>query len=164
MNRVYMAESSFSITGSVADKRLALDPGRVYALARAIAGNLGVAGVTGFAILTDKEREFADKVSAELKAAGGSGVVAVGASAPAIIHALGHAINERARRRCIIHAPNLRCPAPTIGKAAHVGRILRKLCSFAKPTASHWLAALAPGQSLCIPSTPRAFSLLEQRR
>ncbi len=95
MNRVYMAESSFSLTGSVADKRLALDPGRVYALARAIAGNLGVAGVTGFAILTDKEREFADKVSAELKAAAGSGVVAVGASAPAIIHALGHAINEK---------------------------------------------------------------------
>jgi MoCo/4Fe-4S cofactor protein with predicted Tat translocation signal len=95
MNRVYMAESSFTITGSVADERIAVDPSRVYAIARAIAGNLGVAGVTGFAILNEKEREFANKVAAELKAAPGNGVVAVGPSAPAIIHALGHAINQQ---------------------------------------------------------------------
>src|SRR5207244_6470677 len=46
MNRVYMAESCFSITGSVADVRLAVDPSRIDVLARAIAAKVGVAGAS----------------------------------------------------------------------------------------------------------------------
>jgi MoCo/4Fe-4S cofactor protein with predicted Tat translocation signal len=94
MNRVFMAESSFSITGTIADWRLPVDPSRIGVIARAIALNIGVQGING-TILNDSERRFADAAAAELKAAGGSGVIAVGASAPAAVHALAHVINQQ---------------------------------------------------------------------
>ena len=48
MSRVHVAESTFSLTGSVADARLGVAPGRIYALVRAIAGRLGSIGIPVF--------------------------------------------------------------------------------------------------------------------
>jgi molybdopterin-containing oxidoreductase family iron-sulfur binding subunit len=90
---LYAVESSYTITGAMADHRMAVKPSQVEGVARAIAAGLGVAGVTqgsdaaGYA-------KFAATVAADLKAHGGSSLVIAGASQPAIVHAIAHAINQ----------------------------------------------------------------------
>jgi molybdopterin-containing oxidoreductase family iron-sulfur binding subunit len=95
MNRVHIAETRFSITGSVADNRLAVDPSRIHVLARALAHAVGVAGVGGDEKLSELEKAFVERAAADLKNAKGAGVVAVGESASPAVHALGHAINQQ---------------------------------------------------------------------
>jgi molybdopterin-containing oxidoreductase family iron-sulfur binding subunit len=91
MNRVYMAETGLSVTGSVADVRLPVDPGRLYAVTRAIAGKIGVAGITGDE-LSPAEEKFVATAVADLK---DNGVVAGGGALTSAGHALVHAINEK---------------------------------------------------------------------
>ena len=95
MSRVYIAESIFSITGSVADVRLPVSPARLYAIARAIAAKLEVAGVSGDEKLSDLEAKFVDSAVADLKAAGKDAVLAAGGAMPPVGHALVHAINQK---------------------------------------------------------------------
>jgi len=90
MNRVYIAETGFSITGTVADNRLPVDPARLYAIARGIAFRLDVAGVTGDDQFSDLETKFVDAAAADLK---DGGVIAGGGALTAAGHALVHAIN-----------------------------------------------------------------------
>ncbi|HEX8911449.1 MAG TPA: 4Fe-4S dicluster domain-containing protein, partial [Humisphaera sp.] len=93
MSRVYLAETGFTLTGTVADERLPLTPDRVEPLARAIAAKLEVNGATAGA-LSDREQKFVDRAAADLKAAGKAGVVAVGPGAPVEAHALALMINR----------------------------------------------------------------------
>jgi molybdopterin-containing oxidoreductase family iron-sulfur binding subunit len=95
MSRMYVAESGFSLTGSVADVRMPVNPGRLYALALAIAAKLGVAGVSGDEKLSALEAKFVDGAVADLKAAGDAGVIAAGGAMSGIGHALVQAINEK---------------------------------------------------------------------
>jgi MoCo/4Fe-4S cofactor protein with predicted Tat translocation signal len=95
MSRVYIAESGFSLSGSVADVRLPVSPARLYAIARAIAGKLGVAGIEEEKSLAPDEARFVERAAADLKAAGRDGLVAVGGVMPPAGHALVHAINEK---------------------------------------------------------------------
>jgi molybdopterin-containing oxidoreductase family iron-sulfur binding subunit len=92
MNRVFIAETVFSITGTVADVRLPIDPARLYAIARAIAGKVGVAGVGGEEKLSDADARFVAAAVADLKE---GGVVAGGGALSPAGHALVHAINEK---------------------------------------------------------------------
>ena len=92
MNRVLIAETTFSITGTVADVRLPVDPSRLYAITRAIAGKVGVAGISGDEKLSDAEAKFVAAAVAELKE---KGVVAGGGALSPAGHALAHAINEK---------------------------------------------------------------------
>jgi molybdopterin-containing oxidoreductase family iron-sulfur binding subunit len=95
MNRVYIAETRFSITGSVADERVAVDPARIETIATALASALGVSGASGEARLTDVEQNFVTRAASDIKAASGNAVVAAGRSAPAGVHALVAAINAQ---------------------------------------------------------------------
>jgi molybdopterin-containing oxidoreductase family iron-sulfur binding subunit len=95
MNRVYCAESRFSITGSVADNRLPATPERIGVVARAIAAGLGVAGATAPEGLNEKEKKFIELAVRDLNAAKAAAVVAVGEALPPALHALGHAINDK---------------------------------------------------------------------
>ncbi|MFI5379161.1 MAG: TAT-variant-translocated molybdopterin oxidoreductase [Tepidisphaerales bacterium] len=92
MNRVYIAESTFSVTGTVADVRLPADPDRIHALARAVATKLGVAGISGKEELSGPEAKFVEAAAAELKH---DGVAAAGPAASAQVHALVAAINAK---------------------------------------------------------------------
>jgi len=92
MNRVYIAESVFSITGTVADVRLGVDPARIYVLARALAGAVKAPGF-GDEKLSAGERQFVSQASRDLLAADGNAVVTVGHSAPPEAHAVAFAIN-----------------------------------------------------------------------
>ena len=92
MNRVFIAETTFSITGTVADVRLPVDPARLYAIARAIAAKVGVAGITGEEKLSEADKKFVEAAAADLKE---NGVVAGGGALSPAGHALVHAINEK---------------------------------------------------------------------
>ncbi len=92
MNRVYIAESTFSVTGTVADVRLPANPDRVHAMAMAVAARLGVEGISGEGKLSPEEASFVDAAAADLKH---DGVAAAGPSASAQVHALVAAINAR---------------------------------------------------------------------
>jgi molybdopterin-containing oxidoreductase family iron-sulfur binding subunit len=105
MSRVCVAESTFSITGTVADVRLPIAPGRIYPILRAMAQSLGVPGITGEEKLLGAEVGFVAVAVKDLNKAraDGAAVVAVGPTAPPIAHALAHVINHRlgAFGRCV---------------------------------------------------------------
>jgi len=95
MNRLYAVEAVYSITGSMADHRLAIKPSRIEAVARAIAQQAGLAEVAQASDLTAAESAFAKAAAADLAAHSGSGLVVAGESQPPVVHALAHAINDR---------------------------------------------------------------------
>jgi len=91
MNRLYVAESTPTITGSAADHRLALRSSEIEALARALAVEFGVdVATSGDAPWS---QEWFDAVVADLRANEGASLVVAGTSQPPIVHALAHAIN-----------------------------------------------------------------------
>jgi MoCo/4Fe-4S cofactor protein with predicted Tat translocation signal len=92
MNRLYVVESSLSLTGSNADHRLAVKPSQVEAFARALAAGLGisVSAPTGAV----PGQDWLDPLIADLKKAGKSALVVVGERQPAVVHALAHAMNQ----------------------------------------------------------------------
>jgi molybdopterin-containing oxidoreductase family iron-sulfur binding subunit len=94
MNRLYMVEPTPSPTGSIADHRLPVRASHVDAVARAVAKALGVAGVADGAALSEKEATFVAALVKDLQAHSGKSLVIVGDHQPALVHALGYAINH----------------------------------------------------------------------
>jgi molybdopterin-containing oxidoreductase family iron-sulfur binding subunit len=93
MNRVYIAESCLSITGSVADERLATRPSRLGVLLSSLAAKLGAGGSAGS--LSKEEAAFVDAAAADLLQNTGAGAVVIGGHLPPELHHLGHAINRK---------------------------------------------------------------------
>ena len=91
MSRLYVIESSFSLTGSMADHRLPARPADVAAFASALAELLGIERSSGNVPLAGGK--FLDAVVNELKQHRGESIVIVGESQPPEIHRLGHLIN-----------------------------------------------------------------------
>jgi molybdopterin-containing oxidoreductase family iron-sulfur binding subunit len=90
MNRLYVVESSPSITGAKADHRLALAPNEIEKFARALANKVGAG--TGSAN-TSVPAKWLDAVAADLTANRGKSIVIAGEHQPAVVHALAHAMN-----------------------------------------------------------------------
>ncbi|MFA7459892.1 MAG: TAT-variant-translocated molybdopterin oxidoreductase, partial [Trueperaceae bacterium] len=92
MNRLYQLESSPSVTGTLADHRVALKPSDLAAAAAALAAELG-AGGSG-----TRPQAFSQEVwnamLADLQANQGSSIVIAGDDQPAAVHALAHALND----------------------------------------------------------------------
>jgi molybdopterin-containing oxidoreductase family iron-sulfur binding subunit len=94
MNRLYSVECTPTTTGASADNRLPLRASRVDAFARALAGHLGVPGVTGQSLEGEAGR-WAKVVADDLKAqAKGRTLVIAGDGQPPSVHLLAHAINS----------------------------------------------------------------------
>ena len=91
--RLYAAESMPTPTGAKADHRLPLKPSQIEALARALAAELGVAGVARGAGLPTDAQAWAAAARADLAAHRGSSIVVAGESQPPVVHALAHAMN-----------------------------------------------------------------------
>ena len=89
--RLYVAETSPTITGASADHRWPLASTEIMALAASLARALGVADLPGN-VAELKEPWVRGLVDDLLKAKGKS-LVLVGETQPPVIHALGHAIN-----------------------------------------------------------------------
>jgi molybdopterin-containing oxidoreductase family iron-sulfur binding subunit len=97
MNRLYVVESTMTITGSVADHRLAVAPSRLEAIARALAAKLNVTSpITGQGpTLTSAETDWINALAADLsRAAKGSTAVLAGETQSAAVQALVHSINQ----------------------------------------------------------------------
>ena len=92
LNRLYVVESTPTLTGALADHRLGVRPSAIEPLARALAERLGVAvrSETGAA----SAYAFIEAAAKDLKAHAGSCLVMAGDTQPPSVHALAHAINE----------------------------------------------------------------------
>jgi len=100
MNRLYVVESAHSVTGSMADHRLAVPARRVEAVALHLASCLIERGVAvpsvGNALSRSSrpvEADFVEALAEDLLAHRGRCVVAVGPRQGAAVHALAHALN-----------------------------------------------------------------------
>ena len=91
MNRLYVIESTLTLTGSMADHRIPARPAEVAAFARAIAARVGVPGASGD--VPAAWGKYVDAIVSDLQKNKGESIVIVGESQPPEIHALGHAIN-----------------------------------------------------------------------
>ena len=95
MNRLYAVESTPSLTGAMADHRLALRPSELAAFAQALAGRLGVTtGAKSAAAPAVSSAKWLDAVARDLQQHRGAGLVLAGERQPAPVHALVHAINQ----------------------------------------------------------------------
>jgi MoCo/4Fe-4S cofactor protein with predicted Tat translocation signal len=92
INRMYMVETTLSITGAKADHRMAVKPSQMPAIAQAIAAALGVGGANPEGI-TEEMRRWIEPMARDLLANQGRSLVTVGKNQPPIVHALAHAMN-----------------------------------------------------------------------
>ena len=94
MNRLYIAEGGFSLTGGMADHRLRIAPSQVPAIAAAIANKLGAPiKVTGGASLSEVEEKWAAECANDLKANAGKSVVVAGSRQSRALHDICITIN-----------------------------------------------------------------------
>ncbi|HYO64788.1 MAG TPA: TAT-variant-translocated molybdopterin oxidoreductase [Archangium sp.] len=100
LNRLYVAEPRFTITGGMADHRLRAKSQEVIAIAAALASRVG-GGAEGLgaaaaakAQLNAAHQKWVDAVAADLRAAAGRGLVVAGERQPAAVHALAAALNS----------------------------------------------------------------------
>ncbi|MFN7916231.1 MAG: TAT-variant-translocated molybdopterin oxidoreductase [Vicinamibacterales bacterium] len=91
MNRLYVAETMPTSTGSRADHRLGLKPSEIESLARQIAAGVGVGSA---AAGSGESAKWAAAVAKDLQAHRGTSVVIAGPAQPAAVHALAHAMNQ----------------------------------------------------------------------
>lgn len=91
-NRLYVLESTPTITGAAADHRLPLKASQIEGFARALALALGVT-VTASDDAT-LPTTWVSAIAQDLQAHAGTSLVVAGDHQPAIVHALAHAINE----------------------------------------------------------------------
>ena len=97
MNRLYVIESTPTITGSSSDHRLPVPARDIAAVARAIAGTIGVGESPATGSLPGTLQPHArwiDAMARDLKAAGPKGLVIVGDTQPPEVHALANLINH----------------------------------------------------------------------
>jgi molybdopterin-containing oxidoreductase family iron-sulfur binding subunit len=96
MSRLYVVESSPSVTGTMADHRLALRSGDVEHFARLLAKRLGLDVKTSPAMPAEPSFEtWVAAVAKDLQAAGGESLVVAGDWQPAVVHHLAAAINAK---------------------------------------------------------------------
>ncbi len=93
LNRLYVAESSPTITGAMAEHRLAVRPGEIEEIARALMTTLRNGGVSGSFSATSATQSWIATLAGDLQAHRGRSVVVVGETQPPIVHALAHSLN-----------------------------------------------------------------------
>jgi MoCo/4Fe-4S cofactor protein with predicted Tat translocation signal len=94
MNRLYVVEATYSVTGSVADERLPIQAGRIAAVVMALAERLGIDGIAPTGLLNGASG-FVESLAKDLLKHRGQSVVVVGPNQPAPMHALAWAINQK---------------------------------------------------------------------
>ncbi len=94
MSRLYVAESTMTMTGGMADHRLRMKAGAVPFFAAAVAAGLGVdAGARG--TMTAQEQAVVTALVQDVRAAGGRAAFVAGPTQPPAVHALVAALNGR---------------------------------------------------------------------
>ena len=93
MNRLYVAESQFSVTGTMADHRIRVKASEIGQFTSDLAAELG-ASSTLKVLKGDATQKWIAAVARDLKAHAGKSIVAAGPKQPAAVHALAFAINQ----------------------------------------------------------------------
>ena len=102
MNRLYVIESTPTITGAMADHRLPIRSGDVEALARTLAASVGTPSGASARLsspqqsagrLSKAANEWVAALARDLTAHRGACVVIAGEQQPPVVHALAHAMN-----------------------------------------------------------------------
>jgi molybdopterin-containing oxidoreductase family iron-sulfur binding subunit len=93
MNRLYVAESTPSLTGAVADHRLSLRPSERDTIAQALAHEIGVLGVSARTLPIEQAR-WVKSAASDLKDHFSRGLVVSGDRQSASLHAICHAMNS----------------------------------------------------------------------
>ncbi len=92
MNRLYVVEAAFTLTGGMADHRLRIAPSQVVAIAGQVARAIGVASSTA-EISDPKHLEWVTALAADLKQSAGKSIVLAGSRQSLGVHQLALAIN-----------------------------------------------------------------------
>jgi len=90
MNRLYVIEATPSVSGSMADHRLALRPSEIPNFAAAIAAKIGLSVQS----TTDAHSQWIEALVRDLQKHRGGGIVVAGDQQPPVVHALAHAMNQ----------------------------------------------------------------------
>jgi len=93
MSRLYVAESTPSITGAMADHRIRVQARVMEQITRELAKRIGVGGAGG-RNLSPEQMKWVESVVADLRGANGASVVVAGAWQTPVVHALAHAMND----------------------------------------------------------------------
>ncbi len=93
MNRLYVIESSPTLTGAKAEHRLPVRSSDIEGFARALASAVGAGGQPGSAA-GPNEAKWVAAIGKDLQAHRGRSVVMAGEFQPPAVHALAHAINQ----------------------------------------------------------------------
>jgi MoCo/4Fe-4S cofactor protein with predicted Tat translocation signal len=104
MNRLYTVESTISLTGAMADHRLAMPPSQIEIITQALANRLGVEGAQAVELPEDT-LEFVETVAADLQQNQGNCIVIAGDGQPPSVHTLVHFLNQTLGNvgRTVIH-------------------------------------------------------------
>ncbi|MDB6124981.1 MAG: hypothetical protein JWQ71_3974 [Pedosphaera sp.] len=95
MNRLYVVESTPTVTGSMADHRLPISSADVEGLARSLAQQVGVVmGSNVNASPADPHDKWIAAVARDLQNNRGASIVVAGEQQPPIVHALAHMMNQ----------------------------------------------------------------------
>jgi MoCo/4Fe-4S cofactor protein with predicted Tat translocation signal len=95
MSRFYAAESTPTVTGSMADHRIPVRASELEAVARAIAAGTGLTVPSSAGPAPDAaRRRWIDAVAKDLAAHRGASIVIAGDQQPPVVHALAHAMNQ----------------------------------------------------------------------
>ena len=92
MSRLYVAETTITMTGANADNRIAIRPSQFEAFVGAVAAGLGVAGGSTQG-LTQTQSDFAQAVAKDLRAMPGRSIVIAGEWQSAHVQGLVHQMN-----------------------------------------------------------------------
>ena len=95
MSRMYVVESTMTMTGGMADHRRAVKAGEVPFVAAAVAEALGVPAGAQVLIDDDTLAPFVAAIASDVRAAGGRAAFVAGPTAPPELHALVAALNGR---------------------------------------------------------------------
>jgi molybdopterin-containing oxidoreductase family iron-sulfur binding subunit len=156
MNRLYAVESSPSLTGGMADHRLALAPDGVERVARALARTLGLA--VDAPELPPAEARFVAALARDLEAAPGASAIAAGPWASPAVHAIAHALNARLRN----HGAAVELAAPVAHAPAPCGESIAALCADARAGRVETLLVLGGNPVLTAPADLGFAAALER--
>ena len=90
MSRLFVVESTPTLTGARADHRRPLSPASIEAFAISVAAGVGVSGLSSGPA---DPHGFVEAVVSDLKSHGGASLVVAGETQPPSVHALAHAMN-----------------------------------------------------------------------
>jgi molybdopterin-containing oxidoreductase family iron-sulfur binding subunit len=94
MNRLYIVESQFSVTGAMADHRLRMRSGDVPEFVADLARELGLLPAGLNVLNNDPRRRWLAALARDLKKNAGRSLVVAGPRQPAAVHAAAHWINQ----------------------------------------------------------------------